>query len=70
LAVTRTYRLDLRAVDTLRGGPPLILAPNHPALIDALLILTAIPTWLRDEVGAHEECVLGFGFTAGALCEK
>ena len=43
LSLTRTYRLDLRAVDTLRGGPPLILAPNHPALIDALLILTRHP---------------------------
>jgi 1-acyl-sn-glycerol-3-phosphate acyltransferase len=43
LSVTRTYRLDLRAVDTLRGGPPLILAPNHPCLIDALLILTRHP---------------------------
>ena len=37
------YRLDLRAIDTLRGGPPLILAPNHPCLIDALLILTRHP---------------------------
>jgi 1-acyl-sn-glycerol-3-phosphate acyltransferase len=43
LSITRTYRLDLRAVDTLRGGPPVILAPNHPALIDALLILTRHP---------------------------
>jgi 1-acyl-sn-glycerol-3-phosphate acyltransferase len=43
LMVTGTYRLDLRAIDTLRGGPPLILAPNHPALIDALLILTRHP---------------------------
>jgi 1-acyl-sn-glycerol-3-phosphate acyltransferase len=43
LIVTRTYHLDLHAVDTLRGGPPLILAPNHPALIDALLILTRHP---------------------------
>lgn len=43
LSVTRTYRLDLRAVDALRGGPPLILAPNHPCLIDALLILTRHP---------------------------
>jgi 1-acyl-sn-glycerol-3-phosphate acyltransferase len=40
LSITRTYLLDLRAVDALRGGPPVILAPNHPALIDALLILT------------------------------
>jgi len=43
LSVTRTYHLDLRAVDTLKGGPPLILAPNHPSLIDALLILTRHP---------------------------
>jgi 1-acyl-sn-glycerol-3-phosphate acyltransferase len=43
LSVTGAYRLDLRAIDTLKGGPPLILAPNHPALIDALLILTRHP---------------------------
>ena len=40
LSVTRAYFLDLSAVDALRDGPPVILAPNHPALIDALLILT------------------------------
>jgi 1-acyl-sn-glycerol-3-phosphate acyltransferase len=43
LSVTRTYRLDLRAIDSLRGGPAVILAPNHPCLIDALLILTRHP---------------------------
>jgi 1-acyl-sn-glycerol-3-phosphate acyltransferase len=43
LSITGAYRLDLRAIDTLRGGPPLILAPNHPSLIDALLILTRHP---------------------------
>jgi 1-acyl-sn-glycerol-3-phosphate acyltransferase len=43
LSATGTYKLDLRAIDTLRGGPPMILAPNHPALIDALLILTRHP---------------------------
>jgi 1-acyl-sn-glycerol-3-phosphate acyltransferase len=43
LSVTRAYRLDLRAIDALKSGPPLILAPNHPALIDALLILTRHP---------------------------
>ncbi|HEY2145938.1 MAG TPA: lysophospholipid acyltransferase family protein [Steroidobacteraceae bacterium] len=43
LAITGAYRLDLRAVDSLKGGPPLILAPNHPSLIDALLILTRHP---------------------------
>ena len=43
LSVTGTYRLDLRGIDSLRGGPPVILAPNHPCLIDALLILTRHP---------------------------
>ena len=43
LSVTRAYHLDLRDIDSLRGGPPVILAPNHPCLIDALLILTRHP---------------------------
>jgi 1-acyl-sn-glycerol-3-phosphate acyltransferase len=43
LSITRTYRLDLHDIDSLKGGPPLILAPNHPCLIDALLILTRHP---------------------------
>jgi 1-acyl-sn-glycerol-3-phosphate acyltransferase len=43
LSITRAYRLDLRDIDALRGGPPVILAPNHPNLIDALLILTRHP---------------------------
>ncbi len=43
LSVTGTYRLDLRAIDSLQGGPAVILAPNHPCLIDALLILTRHP---------------------------
>ena len=43
LSVTRSYRLDMHAIDALRGGPPVILAPNHPSLIDALLILTRHP---------------------------
>src|ERR1700677_1221558 len=43
LSVTGSYRLDLCEIDSLRGGPPVILAPNHPCLIDALLILTRHP---------------------------
>jgi 1-acyl-sn-glycerol-3-phosphate acyltransferase len=43
LSVTCTYHLDLTAIDSLRGAPSMILAPNHPALIDALLILTRHP---------------------------
>jgi 1-acyl-sn-glycerol-3-phosphate acyltransferase len=43
LSMTGAYRLDLSAIDSLRDGPPVILAPNHPSLIDALLILTRHP---------------------------
>src|ERR1700732_4209046 len=43
LSVTRAYHLDLSDIDVLKGGPPVILAPNHPCLIDALLILTRHP---------------------------
>jgi 1-acyl-sn-glycerol-3-phosphate acyltransferase len=43
LSVSRAYRLDLHDIDSLKGGPPVILAPNHPCLIDALLILTRHP---------------------------
>jgi 1-acyl-sn-glycerol-3-phosphate acyltransferase len=43
LTLTGAYKLDLTAVDSLRKGPPVILAPNHPSLIDALLILTRHP---------------------------
>jgi 1-acyl-sn-glycerol-3-phosphate acyltransferase len=37
------YRLDLGALAELRDGPPLVLAPNHPSLIDALLIIAHEP---------------------------
>jgi 1-acyl-sn-glycerol-3-phosphate acyltransferase len=43
LSFVGMYRLDLHALDALRGGPPLILAPNHPSMVDALLILTRHP---------------------------
>src|ERR1700761_1735004 len=43
LRLTGAYKLDLSAIDSLREGPPVILAPNHPSLIDALLILTRHP---------------------------
>jgi 1-acyl-sn-glycerol-3-phosphate acyltransferase len=43
LSLSGAYRLDLRAIDALRNGPPVLLVPNHPSLIDALLILTRHP---------------------------
>lgn len=43
LTLAGAYELDLGSIDTLRGGPPLILAPNHPASIDAILLLARHP---------------------------
>jgi 1-acyl-sn-glycerol-3-phosphate acyltransferase len=36
-------RLDLSELDALRGQPAMILAPNHPCLIDAPLIVSRVP---------------------------
>ncbi len=43
LQLLGAYRLDLSALDVLRSDEALILAPNHPSLIDALLILSRHP---------------------------
>ena len=43
LTAIGAYELDLTAIDALRGGPPLILAPNHPSSIDAILFLSRHP---------------------------
>jgi 1-acyl-sn-glycerol-3-phosphate acyltransferase len=43
LRLMGAYRLDLRALKALRDGPPVVLAPNHPSLIDALLIIAHEP---------------------------
>ncbi len=36
-------RLDLSALDGLRDSGPLILAPNHPSLLDAVLVVSRLP---------------------------
>jgi 1-acyl-sn-glycerol-3-phosphate acyltransferase len=36
-------RFDLSELEALRGQPAMILAPNHPSLIDALLIASRVP---------------------------
>jgi 1-acyl-sn-glycerol-3-phosphate acyltransferase len=43
LTLVGAYRLDLTAIDVLRDGPAVILAPNHPSMIDAILILSRHP---------------------------
>jgi 1-acyl-sn-glycerol-3-phosphate acyltransferase len=58
LRLIGAYRLDLSAMDALRDEPALILAPNHPSLIDAVLILTR---------HADLACVMKTGLMANPL---
>lgn len=37
------WRLDLRELDALKDEGPLIIAPNHPGLLDAVLIVSRLP---------------------------
>jgi 1-acyl-sn-glycerol-3-phosphate acyltransferase len=43
LSASGAYRLDLSALDSIPRGEPIILAPNHPSQIDAILILSRHP---------------------------
>lgn len=43
LTFVGAYRLDLDALDALRDERGIILAPNHPSIIDAILILAHHP---------------------------
>ena len=35
--------LDVEALDALREAGPLIVAPNHPCLLDAVLLISRLP---------------------------
>lgn len=43
LQLLGAYRLDLRELDSLKSGPAMILTPNHPSMIDAVLVVTRHP---------------------------
>lgn len=43
LARMGACRFDLSALDAIKGGPPMVIAPNHPGLLDALMILSRLP---------------------------
>jgi 1-acyl-sn-glycerol-3-phosphate acyltransferase len=36
-------KLDLSALDALRGQPSLVIAPNHPCLLDAVFVIAHVP---------------------------
>ncbi len=43
LSLSQRFSFDLEALDALRDGPPLIIAPNHPSLLDAVMVISRLP---------------------------
>ena len=43
ISITGTCRFDLKELDSLRSAGPLIVAPNHPSLLDAVMLLSRLP---------------------------
>lgn len=43
LSLSRRCRFDLSELDTLANDTPLIIAPNHPSLLDAVMIISRLP---------------------------
>lgn len=43
LALMGACRFDLSELEGLRDAPPMVIAPNHPSLLDALMVLSALP---------------------------
>lgn len=56
------WRLDLGALDELREAGPLIVAPNHPGLLDAVLLVSRLP----DAVCVMKPSLLGHFLLAPA----
>lgn len=43
LSLIGACRFDLSALDALRDEGPLIVAPNHPSLLDAVMVISRLP---------------------------
>ena len=43
LAFMGACRFDLAELDALQGQPAMIIAPNHPSLLDAVMIISRMP---------------------------
>lgn len=43
MRLTGVLRVDFAALDALRGSAPLVLAPNHPTMLDAVLLISRLP---------------------------
>ncbi len=43
IGLLNLYRVDLRDLQSLKSGGAVVLTPNHPSMIDAVLVLTVHP---------------------------
>jgi len=43
LSLSRRCSFDLTALDALRNEPSLIIAPNHPCMLDAVMVISRLP---------------------------
>ena len=43
LSLSRRCSFDLSALDALRNEPSLIIAPNHPGMLDAVMVISRLP---------------------------
>jgi 1-acyl-sn-glycerol-3-phosphate acyltransferase len=43
LSLSRRCSFDLEALDVLRDQPSLIIAPNHPCMLDAVMVISRLP---------------------------
>jgi 1-acyl-sn-glycerol-3-phosphate acyltransferase len=61
LAAIGACRFDLTALDALRDAGPLIIAPNHPSLIDAVLVISRLPVTCVMKAEIRDNFFLGPG---------
>ena len=43
LSASRRCSFDLEALDLLRDEPSLVIAPNHPSMLDAVMVISRLP---------------------------
>lgn len=43
MRATGVLRVDFAALDALRGSAPMVIAPNHPTMLDAVLLISRLP---------------------------
>ena len=62
LKVTGLFRFDLGALDALRSEGALVIAPNHPSLLDAVLVGSRLPRMVCImKAGIQDNPILGGG---------